>query len=562
MAPGNGGATGGAGGAGGPGGPGGGWPGSGWPGGRLRRWSRRDDADSAPVLDLTDVDEVTTMLLAPPAEYQGLRRRVVDQFTIVSANRCQLARSVNWGPLDGLLTSIVPGTGRLDTAGRLPPEVSLLLPVSTLPKRALVGFDLVGPSGSDAHLMPYGTSVAIQGNLIALLAETAGCPLPGPARRVVDAISRFRPGRLTGNMPRLRPRPGRPLSLDAVRAYLEREADLAVPAATLRSWHALLEPAQIALGEALAEPFDPLSSADTLLLAVGELWRDPDVPTPLEIGHIGYYLREFTGWVDELSLVGETATPVLSTVAEYGRRWEALAAVTTDPYRPCLIKMKEERRTVLARRCPVRDDDATLRRRWLMPVALVDIDPGGPGSYHVSIGTDDSSIELSTPITVDLEHRRIARTYVEDVHQNREVYAFYSTDARRAARAKLVVGLSVSPDVGRVAAAIMILMVLTVALSALPFELGADAVAVVAVPSSFAATVLLTRERSSLAAWVLGPAKQALLALLVVLAVLSGLRALGWHRPPDEPVTSITPGADGQPQAGPTPLIAVAALWS
>ncbi|ONH60275.1 hypothetical protein CcI49_12940 [Frankia sp. CcI49] len=525
-----------SGGSGSSGGPAGPWP------GRLRRWRRRDDADSAPILDLTDVDEVTTMLLAPPAEYQGLRRRVVDQFTIVSANRCQLARSINWGPLDGLLNSIVPGTGRLDTAGRLPPEVCLLLPISTLPKRALVGFDLVGPGGSDAHLMPYGTSVAIQGNLIALLAEAAGCPLPGPARRVVDAISRFRPGRLTGNLPQLAPRGDRPLSFEAVRTYLDAEADLVVPAPTLRSWQELLEPAQSLLGRALDEPFDPLSSADTLLLAVGELWRDPDVPTPLEIGHIEYYLREFTTWIGELSLAGAAATPVLSTVAEYGRRWEALAAVIVDPYRPCLIKMKEERRTILARRHPVRDGQVPMRQRWLTPVALVDIDPGGPGSYHVSIGTDDSSIELSTPITVDLWHRRIARTYVEDVHGNREVYAFYSTDARRAARARLVVGLSVSPDVWRVAAAIGILMSLTVALSALPFQLGADAVAVVAVPSSFAATVLLTRERSSLAAWVLGPTKQALLALLVALAVLSGLRALGWHTPPDEPASSIMSG--------------------
>ncbi|OAA22001.1 hypothetical protein UG55_1028104 [Frankia sp. EI5c] len=516
-----------------------------WPS-RLRRWSRRDDADSAPVLDLTDVDEVTTMLLAPPAEYQGLRRRVVDQFTIVSANRCQLARSVNWGPLDGLLNSIVPGTGRLDTAGRLPPEVCLLLPISTLPKRALVGFDLVGPGGSDAHLMPYGTSVAIQGNLVALLAEDAGCPLPGDARRVVDAISRFRPGRLTGNLPRLAPRRGRPLSLEDVRTYLEREADLAVPAATMRSWQGLLEPAQSLLGQVLDEPFDPLSSADTLLLAVGELWRDPEVPTPLEIDHISGYLGEFTAWIDRLSLVGAAATPVLSTVAEYGRRWEALAAVTVDPYRPCLIKMKEERRTVLARRFPVRDGAVPLRRRWLTPVALVDIDPGGPGSYHASVGTDDSSIELSTPVTVDLWDQRIDRTYIEDVHQNREVYAFYSIDASRAARAKLVVGLSVSPDVGRVAMAILVLMVLTVALSALPFRLGADAVAVVAVPSSFAATMLLTRERSSLAAWVLGPTKQALLALLVALAVLSGLRALGWHTPPEEPAPSIMSVESGE----------------
>src|SRR5262249_25176389 len=118
------------------------------------------------------------------------------------------------------------------------------------------------------------------------------------------------------------------------------------------------------------------------------------------------------------------------------------------------------------------------------------------------------------------------------LQENREVYAFYTTDARRPDRSKLVVGLSVSHDVSRVTLAIGMLMVLTViGLGVVPVELAADAVGVFALPSSFAATVLLTRERSSLAAWVLGPAKSILLVLLVALAILAGVRALGWRAP-------------------------------
>jgi hypothetical protein len=526
------------------------------PGDLFGRWRRRDDADLAPVLDLTDVDEVTTTLLAPPPEFHGVRRRVVDQFTLLSANRVLLARSVNWGPLDGLLTSVVPATGRLDTRGRLPPEVSLLLPLSTLPKRALVGFDLVGPGGSDAHLMPYATSVAVQGNVVALLAESIGEPVPTRVRRMVDAVSRFRPGRLSGNHPRLAPAGSRRLGIDALHVYLGHQADLWVPEPTLRGWAAVAEPAQQALGAALDEPFDPLSSAETLLLALGELWRDPDVPAALTVADIEEYLGAFVDWVARLAALGQPAEPVLSTVAEYGRRWEALAAVTLDPYRPSLIKMQEQRRAVLVRQVPTPTADGRPRRRlrpwrvpgrltWLWaasPVALVDLDPGGPGSYHVSIGTDDSSIEINTPLVLDLWNRPVDRIYVEDVQRNREVYAYYSTDVRRPARALLAVGLSVSPDVSRVTGAILILMTLAVGLAALPFEMGADAVAVVVVPSSFAATLLLTRERSSLAAWVLGPAKLTLLALLMTLAVLSGLRALGWHRPADSPGTGPATG--------------------
>jgi len=62
-------------------------------GGTRARWRRLDDAAAAPILDLTDVDEVTTTLLAPPSEFFGVRRRVVDQFTLLSANRAKLARS-------------------------------------------------------------------------------------------------------------------------------------------------------------------------------------------------------------------------------------------------------------------------------------------------------------------------------------------------------------------------------------------------------------------------------------------------------------------------------------
>ncbi|MDT3443114.1 MULTISPECIES: hypothetical protein [unclassified Pseudofrankia] len=523
-----------------------------------RRWRRRDDADAAPVLDLTDVHEVTTALLVPPPELRGVRRRVVDQFTLLSANRAELARSINWGPLDGLLNAVVPATHRLDTRGRLPAEVSLLLPVSTLPKRALVAFNLTGPNGSDAHLVPYSTSVVIQGYVVALLANEIGYLPPPEARRMVDAISRFRPGRLSGNRPGLTPRhrapdgrTPRPLSLRALGEYLAREADLSVPEPTLRRWTGRVEAVQDALLTALDEPFDPLSSADTLLLAAGELRRDPELPDEPTVDDIDRYLTVFVDWVDDLVAAGSRAVPVLSTIAEYGRRWEALAQVTLDPYRPSLIKMAEERRAQLVRRPPARHAS-----RWRAaagglalanPVALVDLDPG-VGSYHVSIGTDDSSIEISHPVVLDLYNRPVERTYVEDVQDNREVYAYYTTDVRRPSRARLAVGLSVSPDVSRVTVAIGVLMAMAVGLAALPVELGPDAVAVITVPSSFAATILLTRERSSLAAWVLGPVKATLLALLVALAILSGLRALGWHRPADSAAgTARPPSGAGAP---------------
>ncbi|WP_225437903.1 hypothetical protein [Candidatus Frankia nodulisporulans] len=515
--------------------------------GRPWRWRRRDDAAHASVLDLTDVDEVTMTLLAPPPRYQGLRRRVVDQFTLVSANRCRLARSVNWGPLDEVLTEIVPatGAGRVDTSGRLPAEVSVLVPVSTLSKRALVAFDLVGPGGTDAHLMPYGTSVAVQGNLVARLADAAGVPLEMPARRVVDAISRFRPGRLSGNYPVLLPPAGRPVRPDALEAYLALEADLDVPRPRLARWGELVADTERVLATALAEPFDALSSAETLLLAVGELWRDPDVPDGLDPDAIEGYLGAFVTWVDALVLAGPPAEPVLTTVAEYGRRWEALAAITVDPYRPFLIKSSEELRTVLVRGRAVPGGPgpgggaggsgvARWSARWraaLRPAALIDVDSAGTGSYHVSIGTDDTSIELDTPVMVDQFGDPVGRTYIEDLQRNREVFAFYTTDARRPPRSRLVVRLSVSADVSRVTAGVGLLMLLTVVVSVLPIDLAPDAVAVITLPSSFAATLLLTRERSSLAAWVLGPAKTALLMLLVALSVLAGARAAGWRAP-------------------------------
>lgn len=405
--------------------------------------------------------------------------------------------------------------------------------------------------------MPYSTSVAIQGNVVALLAAGIGLPPSAPVRRVIDAISRFRPGKFSGNYPRLAPSKGRrPLSLGTLHTYLGQAAELWVPEAALRQWSVLVKPAQEVLMTALDEPFDALCSAGTLLLATGELWRDPDGPDNPTADEVEGHLAAFVSWVAELRAAGPDAEPVLSTVAEYGRRWEALAAVRLDPYQPSLIKMTEERRAILCRRPP--PPSRTTPGWWWRrparalaltnPVALVDLDPGGPGSYHVSIGTDDSSIEISHPAVLDLYDREIERIYVEDVQHNREVYAYYTTDVRRPSRARLSVGLSLSPDVSRVTVALLVLMALAVGLAALPVRLGPDAVAVITIPSSFAATILLTRERSSLAAWVLGPAKTALLALLVALAVLSGLRAVGWHRPAD--AVAPTPIS---PTASPTP---------
>ncbi len=101
---------------------------------------------------------------------------------------------------------------------------------------------------------------------------------------------------------------------------------------------------------------------------------------------------------------------MLSTVAEYGRRWEALAVVTLDPYRPALIKMQEERRTVVARHSPLRGGARMRWRRLVSLVALVERDPGGPGTYHVSVGTDDTSIKIRDPVVIDLFDRSTARS--------------------------------------------------------------------------------------------------------------------------------------------------------
>jgi len=474
-------------------------------------------------------------MIAPPPEFFGLRTLVSDRFTLRSANRCLFQRSVEWGPLDGLLTSIVPATGRINTDGALPDQVRILVPVMTTPKVAPAALAVTGPGGAAARVIPYPTSVAIQGNVVTLLAATLGTAPGGPARRMVDAIAQFRPGRLTGNLPHLVPSNGAKLGADAIQEYLHESADLDVPIGVVRSWLAIVERTEALLLDALVEPFDALSSADNLLLALGELWRDRAVPPVLDAPAIEAYLRAFAAWVDRLAEVGPAAVPVVATVAEYGRRMEVLVSVTIGSYEPFAVQMQEEFRANLFRQSPVR---ATSRLPAVLswsPVALVDINPDSPGPYLARIGSEDSSIELVRPAIVDMVGQRVRRAFVEDVHRHREMYGFYSSDPRRPTPARLVVGLRLSADVSGGYVALLALLVASVTVCALPVRLSAEALTVMALPPSFAATLLLTRESTTLAAWIVRPLRLVIFFLLVALMALLLARAAGWlgiHDPP------------------------------
>jgi len=493
-----------------------------------RQWHRRDGAATASILDLTDIREVTTTLIAPPAEFFGVRQQVTDRFVLRTANRCARKRSVTFAPLDGLLTAVVPPTGRINTTGSLPDQVSLIVPLMVTPKRAPAALTVTGPGGSQAHIVPDAATVAIQGNLITLLAYSVGIAVDQPSRHMIDAIARFRPGEITYDLHRLPVLSNRPLSLETLRHYLAVQ-ELPVTEDMMTDWLAVAEPAQWTLAAALGEPFDPLSSAENLLLALGQLGRDPDIPAMLTLADAEQHLRAFCALIDSLAALGPVAEPLLATIAEYGRRSERLGAVTVNAYLPFTVEVQEESPAILTRHRPRTASPAFLERIRRNPVAVVEISPGGPASHQVSIGTDDASIEISSPVICDDFWRPVERAYVSDLHRNREMFSFVSTDARRPSRGLLVVNLSLSADASWVYLAVLALLVTSVTLCAVPVRLGADAIAVMALPPSFAATLLLTREATTLAAWIVRPVRIAIFLLLITLMVLLVARATGWH---------------------------------
>lgn len=449
-------------------------------------------------------------MLLQPDEW---RLRAVEQLTVRSARVGLRHRSLHVNPLAPFL---------FEQADEAPETAYVLLPVVMLTKRPLFGFN-VSVDGEPAYLVHRRATAEIEAGHVRALAETEGVFTDDVTDAVLTAICEFTPTpwqrfRATYRTPRR-----------ALRRYLEQGLWLLADEDQRTSWVARLREAvqgaqrrsarmsrrsrhvdrpartplrlsdeefdrlrttSLAVGrrmrEALGEGASAISSADTPLLVAPLLAQRGLVQSVADLQHALDQLKQF---VDALvRAAGDTPrSPALRALADYGRRWQAMAWCEVPLHRPFVITAEHQ---------------VPLRFSRVRPWARQPFELADARSNHVTLEVAVENVDIAGVQLRGVDGARTERTLATGLRQSREHFGLYTSEPDRDQRGILRFSLR-APLAIRVPTwtihALTWAAVVLLALSLYRDTLDSSDLAVLVVPTTFAASLLLTRERNSLA---------------------------------------------------------------
>jgi len=477
---------------------------------------------------LTNNWEVILRLLEQPDSW---RIRAVEQLTVGTALSCTRHRSLQVAPLDVLL--------RKYTAGQTSAYVAL--PIETLPKGPLLGYDLT-VDGKPAYVAPRGSTAEIEAAYVIGLAAAEGVSADVTTANFLTAICEFTPfpwvrvrarvkfaerlpfterrslrlyleqglspfageeqvhvlvTRLSVLVERLVERQAsrlRPWLLRRFPALSGRWAGVARPTKTYlhierAEFHRLRTDA-LAIGRclrtALGEGRDPTSSADNPLLAAPLMAARGEVTS---LDDLSDALKGLHAFVDALAMKSHRPrdSDALVALAEYGKRWQTIAWCDVPLDRPFVVTSQREVNFQVKR-----------PGSW----AKQEFSLADARSNHVTLNLDDENVEIATAQLRGVDEKRLENTYMNGLRQSREHYSLYASEPDRDRRAFIRFRLKVALSIKVAAVTIHAVTWLAVALTAYllrQHQLSAADLAVLVVPTTFGASLFLTRERTSLA---------------------------------------------------------------
>lgn len=456
-----------------------------------------------PPTPLTDWT-VTVALLDRPWAY---RQRTVDEVTLQTEGLYALRRSVQCEPIRPVLTDYGIRVGE----GALP----AILPLSLMPKAALLEFDVTGPDGNPAHFVSRSETANRQVDFLRLLAQSSGVPAPDEVLGLLFGSSLFTPGMLDGAKLAHEKQP------DQLAYALRLAYDRPFEAAQVIAWQGQCTAAGKRLAGVLGAPPSLESSSENPLLALLD-GPDPD----LTDDDITDRLTAYVAWQDDLAEAD--ATNALLWLSTFGRRYVALIDTVIDPDRPALLKMSERRQLPLGSGAGHRRGVPTSRRFRCQ----IHVETHEARSYHLRIRSEDDSVHLfDVPVLQSEDGEVFGANYLDATAYGSDGYALYSSDPERPGHVIMTIPLRLSGDVRRSLTLVYFLAFAAAAFALLPIEFDEGVIGLITLPATFSATVLLVRERTTLSARMLRDYKWALVFAVIVLWAVSLARVADWYPP-------------------------------
>jgi hypothetical protein len=378
-------------------------------------------------------------------------------------------------------------------------RANVLVPLTTRPKALLLNFDLAGPGGTSAALTSRTSTAALQAEYLQDLARAAN------ARDVIEnsisnalyeAISVFTPGRYERRFLNRNGGDHVQALLDYLRSGLRGVLDPGdLRVYDVLRWRLATERAAGVLLAHLGEPRDPLSCSEELLLALPHL-----EPRPTSCRDIDGIVADYLTGVLAAHRSGDDA--FLTTLAEYGRRYEMVVEIEVPVLEPSTIKITEDLPLEIARGF----------QSWTAPV----IPLGDARSVHVESRVLDAGVAISKFQLCELNGDD-AGGWIDSARHTREAVAIYASDPARPYYARLRLRLGVARHIAGATLALALANVAAIiAMSRIAATDYVDRLAILAIPTTVAATVVLVREQTALATRLQWRGVRALLALSLV----------------------------------------------
>jgi hypothetical protein len=402
------------------------------------------------------------------------RQRLVERFTFGSAEHVRVSSSYQCEFPPDLLRPFLRGREYREPIE----EVRALVPVTSRPKQAMLGFDCFAPDDQFAPVSRRTDAAALQAGYIRELVATS--PVVEDVDRllseeILEAIAAFTPGRyrrIWEEEERCRER--------ALPAYLEQGLKMRICQATLNASLQECDSAAEVLTSVLDEPRDPMSSSECLLLAIPNMRNGPKTDETILA-----LVRRYARAIRLASEAGDTA--LLQAIADYGRRWELIVEATVPIGRPWRIRVEEDR--------PLRWSEG--RSRQLLAL-------GDAQSVHFEIAVTDPSVSLreGSYSLVDQHGQDVSQWLIEDVRDTKETLSLYTSEPHREPYYPVLEIKFDRPVYLRLTANFIASLLVVAAIASLAVNDTSliEKLAVLTVPTTFAAALLLLREQTALGA--------------------------------------------------------------
>ncbi|HEU5106792.1 MAG TPA: hypothetical protein VFU11_13255 [Solirubrobacterales bacterium] len=455
--------------------------------------------------DLSEKKDFFLDLLSDPELW---KQRVISEFSFEAANHVTVASSFQIEFPPDLIQQYV------DT--RFTRRANILLPVTIQPKDALLNFNLSGPAGTPATLVPRVSIAGLQADYLQGLAASSPANLKPLDHSIYDAISVFTP--FTFRTQFLQQRSfGRWVEKpfeEALQLYLSDGLGLPIQRSDVLRWRTKTQKVGALLAHHLDEPPEKLSSSEEVLLAI------PLIEPPISsISSIDLIVDQYADQIEKANAAGDA--PYLSVLAEYGRRYELICEVEVPLLEPFRIKVEEDR-------------PLGLRGRGSTTHSIV---IGGSRSIHIEARTADSNVILGKKMTLCDAQGRDISGLMELIRLTPESAALYSSESNRPYIANLSLRLAVAFQL-TVAAFLLTVISIVAAIAALSLDENrflVGGLGVLAVPTTVASAFVLAREDSPLATRLQRYLRTGLVvATLALWSVVVG-RLVSYDPPVDKP---------------------------